>query len=70
VTKNETSKPSVIRGIGGVFGRTTVAAVGVGLMVLGVAMGVTLVMLPVGIGVGFAGAGLVAGALLSRPEPT
>src|SRR5260370_2583800 len=59
--KNDIGKPSVLRGIGGFFGRTTVAVLGVGLMVLGVAMGVPLVMLPVGIGVGFAGAGLVAG---------
>jgi hypothetical protein len=66
----ESAKLNVIRGIGGFFGRTTIAVVGVALMVLGIAMGVTMVMLPVGIGVGFAGAGLVAGALLSRPEPT
>jgi hypothetical protein len=69
VFTKKTGEPSVVKGIGGFFGRTVIGVVGVGLMILGVAMGVTMVMLPVGIGIGLAGAALVAGSLMARPEP-
>ena len=63
------SEPDVIRGITNIFGRTVAGVVGVGLMVRGIAMGVTTVMLPVGIVVGLAGAMLLAGAVLPSFEP-
>ena len=66
----KTDEPGLMRGVGSFFGRTAVGVVGVGLMILGVAMGVTLVMLPVGIGIGLAGAALVAGSLMARVEPS
>jgi hypothetical protein len=64
-----TGEPAVVKGIGRFFGRTVVGVAGVGLIILGVAMGVTMVMLPVGIGVGLAGAALLVGSLMAGPEP-
>jgi len=62
-------EPGVTRGIINLFRRTAVGVAGVGLMLLGIAMGLTMVMLPVGIIVGLAGATLPAGALMACPEP-
>lgn len=65
----KTGELGVMRGITNFFGRTAVGVAGVGLMILGVAMGVTMVMLPIGIGIGLVGAALVAGSLMASPEP-
>jgi hypothetical protein len=56
-------------GVGAFFGRTAAAVVGLGLMIAGVGMGVTVMLLPVGILTGAAGVALLAGAVLAQPEP-
>lgn len=53
-------------GIAGFFEHAAFVVVGVVLMVVGLALGVTMIMLPVGIVVGLAGVLMLIGGLFSR----
>ena len=55
MTENHSMGKEVVRGTGRLLGRGAAFVVGLILMIVGVAMGVTLVMLPIGIPVGLCG---------------
>jgi hypothetical protein len=69
MTGNEVTRTGWRGGVGTFFGRTAAVVIGLGLMIAGVGMGVTVVLLPVGILTGAAGVALLAGAVLAQPEP-
>ena len=60
---------NVLRGVVGFFEHALTVLVGFGLMVIGLAMGVTMVMLPVGVVVGLIGFAMVVGGLFARLDP-
>jgi hypothetical protein len=53
-------------GIGTFFEHVAVVIIGFVLMVVGLALGVTMIMLPVGLAVGLLGVGLVVAGLFAR----
>jgi hypothetical protein len=55
MTVQESEGRELAKGVGRFFGHAAATVLGLILMVVGVAMGVTIVMLPVGIAVGLAG---------------
>src|SRR5437762_14157152 len=55
VTARQSAGKELAKDASRLVGHSLAIAVGLGLMIAGIAMGVTLVMLPVGIPVGFAG---------------
>jgi len=56
------------RGVGRLIGHVTVLAVGIALMVLGLALGVTLVLLPFGLPIGLAGVLIFSWGLIGRVQ--
>jgi hypothetical protein len=59
----------MIRAVATFFEHAAVIALGVVLMVFGLALGVTMIMLPVGVVVGLTGVLLVVGGLFARITP-
>jgi hypothetical protein len=55
MTEQKSTIQELARGAGRVFAHLGALVVGLVLMIVGIAMGVTMVMLPVGIAVGFVG---------------
>ena len=53
-----------------ILGHTATVAVGLVLVVLGLALGVTMVLLPVGVVVGMIGVAMVVGGLFAHITPT
>jgi hypothetical protein len=58
------------KGTGRFLGHSAATVVGVILMIVGLAMGVTMVLLPVGIPVGLGGLFIFLWGLFGRPEKT
>lgn len=58
----------IFLGIGHFFEHAAVVALGFVMMIVGLALGVTMIMLPVGIVVGLVGVLLVVGGLFARLE--
>jgi len=57
---------NVVRGVVGFFEHALIAFIGFVLMVVGLALGVTMIMLPVGVVVGLIGFAMFVGGLLVR----
>lgn len=57
---------TVVRGVVGFFEHALAVVVGFVLMVIGLALGVTMIMLPVGVVIGLIGFALVVGGLFAR----
>jgi len=57
---------NVLRGIAGFFEHALIVFIGFVLMVIGLALGVTMIMLPVGVVVGLIGVAMFVGGLLVR----
>jgi membrane-bound ClpP family serine protease len=57
---------NVLRGVVGFFEHALIALIGLVLMVVGLALGVTMIMLPVGVVVGLIGFAMFIGGLLVR----
>jgi hypothetical protein len=57
---------NVLRGVVGFFEHALVVFIGFVLMVIGLALGVTMVMLPVGVVVGLVGLAMFVGGLFVR----
>lgn len=57
---------NVLRGVVGFFEHALTVLVGFALMVIGLAMGVTMVMLPVGLVIGLVGLAMFVGGLFAR----
>jgi hypothetical protein len=60
------SRPRFWLNVRRLFEHTATVVIGLLFMILGLAMGVTMVMLPIGIVVGLAGVACVAGGLFAR----
>lgn len=60
------SHVTALRNIVGLFERAAFTVVGFVLMVLGLALGVTMIMLPVGVVIGLIGFAMVVAALFAR----
>lgn len=52
--------------VGNIFGHVAAVIVGFVLMVVGLALGVTMIMLPIGLGVGLLGFCILLGGLFAR----
>ncbi len=59
---------NVLRGVVGFFEHALVVIIGFMLMVIGLALGVTMIMLPVGVVVGLIGFAMFVGGLFVRLE--
>jgi hypothetical protein len=57
---------NVLRGVVGFFEHVVAVIVGFVLMVIGLALGVTMVMLPAGLVIGFIGLAIFVGGLFAR----
>jgi hypothetical protein len=57
---------NVVRGVVGFFEHALIVFIGFVLMVVGLALGVTMIMLPVGVVVGLIGFAMFVGGLLVR----
>jgi hypothetical protein len=55
-----------VKAVESVLGHVAAVIVGFVLMIVGLALGVTMIMLPVGIGVGLLGVALFVGGLFAR----
>ena len=60
------SAHDVLAGLGRFFEHVAAVVIGFVLMVVGLAMGVTMIMLPVGVVIGLIGVALVVGGLFAR----
>jgi hypothetical protein len=60
----------VVSGLGRLLEHTVAVVLGFAMMVVGLAMGVTMVMLPVGVVVGLLGVALFIGGMFERLDET
>ena len=64
--KTESTIRHTLGMVGNIFGHVAAVIVGLVLMVVGLAMGVTLIMLPIGLAVGLLGFCIFLGGLFAR----
>jgi hypothetical protein len=60
------AKHRILGGVGRFFEHAAVTVIGFVLMIVGLALGVTMIMLPVGLAVGLLGLGLFVAGLFAR----
>jgi hypothetical protein len=58
-----------VRAAENVLGHIAAIVVGLAMMILGLALGITMIMLPVGVVVGLAGAAIFVGGIFARIAP-